>query len=179
MRQAIIFLILSTVIFSCSNNKKTEVSKSSNGNSEPAEETQIYEPKTLVDSVVIIETVNGINYFDYKLRSWNSIPWEEYEMTGNPDTAVSIHAYRLITSKVKPDYSQFDTYINLYEKASIVKQIIKENFSSENDIELVYESLDNINEKFVEFAQQKVDSDMKEYGQSDGPYYSFLEKIKK
>ena len=179
MRHIFIYLILFTFILSCSDNKKSNETVSSIENRKPDKETQVYKPEMRNDSIVITETVNGINYFNYSLRAWNSISWETYEMTGNPDTAVSIHAYRLITSHAEPDFMEFDIYINLYEKTPIVKQIIQDSFGSENDIKLINKSIDALNRNFVEYAQQKVESDKKEFGQSDGPYFSFLEKINK
>ncbi len=163
-------ILVASVIMSCGTHKSTE--------EQPKESTNIrIEEKAIEsDSVVITQTVNGIKYFNYKLRRWNGITWNDYTYTGHPDTAVTLMTYKILTSEEEPDFGNYAIYINLYENTNMVKSIIQAKFSEENQTELIFNGIDKINEDFVKYAKKQVQNDMKEFGQSDGPYYSFVQR---
>lgn len=139
----------------------------------------VAEQVIITDSVVITEVVKGINFFDYRYRRWRGVPWEEYEYAGNSDTAVTLHTYQLLTSSTEPDFEDWATFTNLYERRTVVKIIVTGLFSNENDPNLINIEIDNTCSNFMKYAKEQVKSDMEKYGQSDGPYYDLVERFEK
>ena len=173
-----IFIQISIIIFlvSCRTKTVTERSSNSQSSTEPILNNSSIIKK---DSIEIIEVVNGINFFNYELRRWNRKTWNEYINTGHSDTVVALYVYKLLTSDEEPDFSDWASYTQFYEKTTFVKSIVQSNFTTENSIDLILAGIDQINAEFVEYAKTQVKGDMKKYGRSDGPYFDFVQQIEK
>lgn len=170
MEKSILILVV-IITFSCGTKKENQ-ELSSNEIPPTTTEVKIIQK----DSAVTTRVENDINFFDYNLRRWNGKTWEEYINTGNSDTAVTLYVYRILTSDEEPDFVNWAAFSNLYENTETVKSIIQNEFSNENQTNLIFQGIDKINSDFLQYARERVESDIREYGQSDGPYFSFVEK---
>ena len=172
-----LLLILAFLLLTCGTKNSGEQSIREPTNIKTDKSTTEIRTINKRDSLVITEVVNGINYFDYEYRRWNGITWEKYGYTGNSDNAVALLAYQLLTSHNEPDFVDWAAFTNLFERTSVVKNITRNVFSLENDPELKGKGIDEINSSFMDYAKTQVAKDMKEYGQSDGPYFDLVKRF--
>lgn len=107
--------------------------------------------------------------------TWGGVPWRTYEITGHPDTALMLYAYRIIVTDTIPDFLDYDTHINLYNSSVKVKELMHSLFENEVGIDDIISHVDSINTNFYEFALTEVEKMKEKYGASEGPYHEFLQ----
>lgn len=104
--------------------------------------------------------------------------WQVYERSADADTALILFAYKA-AKQSDTTFDDFESYIRLYKENDKVQQLLPRIFQNDTTVQHVLQQLTTINKQFRLHAEKEVAADIKEYGESDGPYFDFITSLKK
>lgn len=104
--------------------------------------------------------------------------WQAFESSADADTALVLFAYK-VAKQPDATFEDFESYIRLYKESDKVQQLLPRIFRNDTTVQYVLQQLVFINQQFRLHAEIEVAANMKEYGESDGPYFDFVTSLKK
>lgn len=157
MNRKILVIGIFCTLISCNSNRENPVLKT-NSNS----------------SHTIVQAINESNSPQNLISDDR---WKEYENMGDPDTALTLWAYR-ISKQLDTSYECYECHIRLYNESEKIKDYLSLLFRSDSSIMKITYYIDTINIKFRKFAENTVNAEVKEYGTTDGRLDEFISSLK-
>ncbi|MDF2455416.1 MAG: hypothetical protein K0R51_1409 [Cytophagaceae bacterium] len=170
--KSILYTLLLLSFFSCSNQIKNNdgANKNDSINSLTAVDYRAHDATNTEPNFELITNIS-----DFHL---NGKDWMEIETSGDPDTSLTLFAYRILFTNQRDEMNDCEIRKNLIESSANVKNLMPKIFDGHIDPSKVDSLIDNLNKKALDFAENQVELDIKEYGVSDGPCFE-LYQLKK